>query len=68
MSLIPTTQQDTTLLHKRVGDFINLETDIIGKYVRQLMGAQSLYSGEDAPKPGASRLSEAFLLEHGFGL
>lgn len=68
VSLIPTTQQDTTLLHKRVGDFINLETDIIGKYVRQLMGAQSLYSGEDAPKPGASRLSEAFLLEHGFGL
>lgn len=68
VSLIPTTQQDTTLLHKRVGDFINLETDIIGKYVRQLMGAQSLYSGEDAPKPGDSRLSEAFLLEHGFGL
>ena len=37
VSLIPTTQTDTTLLRKRPGDKINLETDIIGKYVRALL-------------------------------
>ena len=37
VSLIPTTQTDTTLLRKRPGDKINLETDIIGKYVERLL-------------------------------
>ena len=62
VSLIPTTQQDTTLLSKRPGDRINLETDIVGKYVRQLL------HGTDAKQEtkSASRLSEAFLIENGF--
>ena len=62
VSLIPTTQQDTTLLSKRPGDRINLETDIVGKYVRQLL------HGADAKqeRKSASRLSEAFLIENGF--
>ena len=62
VSLIPTTQQDTTLLSKRPGDRINLETDIVGKYVRQLL------HGADAKQEtkSASRLSEAFLIENGF--
>ena len=64
VSLIPTTQADTTLLSKRPGDKINLETDIIGKYVRQLLhGAPMETKTETKP---ASRLSEAFLRENGF--
>ncbi len=36
VSLIPTTLQATTLGHRAVGDLVNLEVDIIGKYVEKL--------------------------------
>ena len=38
VSIIPHTAGETTLLTKHVGDPVNLETDIIGKYVAKLMG------------------------------
>ena len=37
VSLIPHTAAVTTLGRKRVGDVVNLETDIIGKYVEKLL-------------------------------
>jgi len=33
VDLIPTTARDTTLGAKRVGESVNLETDVVGKYV-----------------------------------
>ncbi len=36
VSIIPTTKDETTLLHKRVGSKINVECDIVGKYIEQL--------------------------------
>lgn len=60
VSLIPTTAADTTLLKKRVGDPINLETDIVGKYVRQLLRRGS------APEAAAPGIDEAFLRANGF--
>ena len=41
VSLIPTTLAATTLGGKRVGDLVNLEVDVIAKYVESLMGAQA---------------------------
>lgn len=38
VSIIPHTAKETTLLSKNAGDIVNLENDIIGKYVEQLMG------------------------------
>jgi riboflavin synthase len=38
VSLIPTTLDLTTLGHKHVGDPVNLEVDVIAKYVERLMG------------------------------
>lgn len=38
VSLIPHTGEATVLLKKRVGDIVNLENDIIGKYVQRLLG------------------------------
>ena len=35
VDLIPTTAQETTLGDKRVGDKVNLETDIVGKYMQK---------------------------------
>ena len=37
VSLIPTTLEQTTLGHKAVGDPVNLEVDVIAKYVERLL-------------------------------
>lgn len=39
VSLIPTTLELTTLGHKDVGALVNLEVDIIAKYVEKMVGA-----------------------------
>lgn len=58
VSLIPHTFQETTLGHKETGAVVNLETDLIGKYVARFLGKE-LPKRED-------KLSFAFLQEHGF--
>jgi riboflavin synthase len=40
VSLIPHTQEVTTLGKKRAGDQVNLEVDLIGKYVEKLLGGR----------------------------
>lgn len=42
VSLIPTTLADTTLGAKAPGDRVNLEVDILAKYVERLLGAQKV--------------------------
>lgn len=37
VALIPTTLESTTLGERRVGDLVNLETDVLAKYVRRLL-------------------------------
>ncbi len=59
VSVIPHTAAETTLLTKKTGDLVNLENDIVGKYVQRL-----LYP--NIPPKKESRLTEAFLAEHGF--
>ena len=39
VSLIPTTLELTTLGHKGIGDLVNLEVDVLAKYVERLMSA-----------------------------
>ncbi|WP_344078649.1 riboflavin synthase [Streptomyces crystallinus] len=46
ISLIPTTLALTTLGRKQPGDPVNLEVDVIAKYVERLMGAR----GQEDPK------------------
>ena len=38
VSVIPHTGEETTLLEKVPGDPVNLENDVIGKYVERLLG------------------------------
>ncbi|MEJ3749473.1 riboflavin synthase [Actinomycetes bacterium KLBMP 9797] len=40
VSLIPTTLELTTLGRKGVGELVNLEVDVIGKYVEKMLGAR----------------------------
>ena len=39
VNLIPTTLRGTSLGDRRAGDPVNVETDVVGKYVARLMGA-----------------------------
>jgi riboflavin synthase len=61
VSIIPHTGSETTLLRKDVGDPVNLENDIVGKYVQRL-----LHPADPQPKQQESRITLEFLAEHGF--
>jgi len=41
VSLIPTTLSDTTLGSRQVGDPVNLEVDVIAKYVERMVGVRA---------------------------
>ncbi|MFI0349727.1 riboflavin synthase [Actinomadura sp. 9N407] len=41
IALIPTTLALTTLGHKRAGDPVNLEADVVAKYVERMLGARA---------------------------
>ena len=58
--VVPHTMEVTTFKHKRVGDAVNLEVDIIGKYVEKLGFLES----EEYHSEG--RITEEFLKKHGF--
>lgn len=47
VSLIPTTLDDTTLGTKSSGDRVNLEVDILAKYVERLLGARGAGEAHD---------------------
>ncbi|XMB66020.1 riboflavin synthase [Mycoplasmatota bacterium zrk1] len=38
VSIIPLTQEETTLTKKNVGDYVNLECDMVGKYIEKIIG------------------------------
>ena len=57
VSVIPHTAEVTTLSKRKTGDKINIENDIIGKYVEKLMKPAESSSGG---------LSMGFLAENGF--
>ena len=60
ISAIPHTVAVTVLKDRKPGDIVNLETDIIGKYVEKLLTAPQ---GEEKP---ASRITRDFLTQYGF--
>lgn len=64
VSLIPHTGKETTLLEKEVGDIVNLENDVIGKYVEKLMA----FKEKDASCHSKEKqtLTADFLMENGF--
>ena len=58
INLIPFTARHTTLKDLRVGDQLNIETDIIGKYVEKLL---MRHDGSSA-----GRITSDMLARHGF--
>ena len=58
VSIIPHTAKETTLSLKRCGDVVNLENDIVGKYIERFLALR-----EEEPQTGITR---EFLLKNGF--
>ncbi len=58
VNIIPHTASQTTLEDMRVGDRLNVETDIIGKYVEKLL--------QPLGEPASHRLTPELLVRHGF--
>ena len=61
VAIIPHTLSITTLGFRKVGDRVNIEVDVIGKYVEKL-----LKGGMDAGAAGEGSLDTEFLAKHGF--
>lgn len=59
VSIIPHTKENTILKDKVVGDVVNLETDIIGKYVEKLCKPENSGKREN-------KITMDFLAENGF--
>ena len=59
VSVIPHTRQETALTEKKTGSLINIECDVIGKYVEKLLTGKAQGKQE-------SKITENFLMEHGF--
>ncbi len=60
VSIIPHTLAVTTLGQLKGGDQVNIEVDIIGKYVEKLLTEKTVESGQK------STINQSFLAEHGF--
>jgi len=63
INIIPHTAGLTTIGDLAVGDEVNIETDLIGKYVEKMLGSRLGELKENRPE---QRVSAAFLRKHGF--
>jgi riboflavin synthase len=61
LTIIPHTADQTTLPDKRAGEAVNLETDLLGKYVVHFLNR----SRSEGAKP-ESKITADFLAQHGF--
>lgn len=59
VSVIPHTASETTLLNKSVGDKINIECDVVGKYIEKFLN----FKDKESVK---SNVDLNFLAKHGF--
>ena len=63
VSIIPHTATETSLLSKKIGDTVNLETDMIAKYAEKLLINKNNEQNENT---GKRKLDMDFLNENGF--
>ena len=62
VSIIPHTAEETTLLTQKAGDTVNLECDMLGKYVERLLHFEQT-TEEQTSKIA---ITSSYLAEHGF--
>jgi len=62
LNIVPHTLQETTMRDYRTGRYVNLEVDLIARYLERLL------QGDAAARPGSSRvMTREFLERYGFG-
>lgn len=61
VAVIPHTLSNTVLLGLKIGNKVNLESDILAKYIEKLLKNNTLQ------KEKSSNITYDFLVEHGFG-
>ena len=66
VSVIPHTGQNTTLLDKKPGDTVNLENDMVGKYVEKLLQYGSIPAEEEEGTTEKTGITMDFLIQNGF--
>ena len=62
VSLIPLTLENITLGKKKVGDYVNIETDLFGKYVEKILK----FNNMETEKKEKSGITMDFLQKNGF--
>ena len=62
VSLIPHTLENITLGKKKVGDYVNIETDLFGKYVEKILK----FNNMETEKKEKSGITMDFLQKNGF--
>jgi riboflavin synthase len=60
VSIIPHTRANTVLANRKVGDLVNLENDIVGKYIQRFCAGARLDAGADNGS-GSKKISETGL-------
>ncbi len=68
VAVIPHTYAETNLCHLKPGNWVNLEGDILGKYVEKFLRSgspSSLVNGLEAT-PSLDAINPTFLAEHGY--
>lgn len=66
VSVIPHTGAETTLLKRKPGDVVNLENDVIGKYVEKLLKPYSATETEAYTQTEPEGITMDFLQRHGY--
>ena len=66
VSVIPHTGKETTLLKKKVGDIVNIENDVIGKYIESFAGYSQGKGSSSYKDDSESALTAEFLMRSGF--
>lgn len=66
LSVIPHTGEHTALLRAKVGDVVNLECDVIAKYVEKLLLPRDDGMATGQPTAGQSQLDMDYLRQNGF--
>lgn len=69
ISIIPHTLGETILAYRRSGDTVNLECDVIGKYVEHLLkfaDSKSVSDSDDGVNAENNGINISFLSQHGF--
>jgi riboflavin synthase len=63
LNLVPHTLKETTAVNYKVGSYVNLEVDLLARYLERLLTGQKI---NRSSKIETSKITEAFLSKNGF--